>query len=280
MWVVVAFVLVGWVGAANSQSLRQATVVLDAGHGGEDPGAIGVAEIHEKELTLIVTLLLRDRLAERYPDLRVLLTREDDSYPTLDDRANLANQAGADLFLSLHFNCAENPLAQGVETYWLDAAGTAPGEIVPGREHDGHDHPAAGPAPQGTLAHWILDDLVRDGAHRRSAELARLVQRDLLRATRAVDRNVRQGQFRVLRGVRMPAVVIEMGFLSHAREGVRVTEAAYHESLADALADAVGAWAEREASVAHAYGQGTPAVWHATRNVAPELSDAAQADLR
>jgi len=218
------------------------TVVIDPGHGGEDGGACGVAGIDEKELTLEVAHLVRERLAERAPGLRVVLTREIDEYPTLEDRSHLAHVVGADLFVSVHFNAAVNPAAEGIETWYLDPTGTVPGEPTPGREDEGPSLPRGEVGVTGDVHAFIVDDLRRDGAHRLSAAFADTMQGELMAATDATDRGVRQGQFRVLRGVRAPAVVVELGFLSHVHEGKVSILDERHDVLADALVDAILAW--------------------------------------
>jgi N-acetylmuramoyl-L-alanine amidase len=223
-------------------------IVIDPGHGGEDSGALGVDGTAEKDLVLAYSLALRDHLTASLPEAVVVLTRDDDSYPTLEERSQLANQLEADIFLSVHANSAANPAAQGVETFFLDPRGTAPGELVPGREHDGPCEVAHEVGVTGDVLAVVIDDLLRDGAHRRSAALAEAVQLRLVTATGAVDRGVRQGQFRVLRGLRSPAVVIELGFLSHTGEGARLVDPEYQHTVITALAEAVadyGVWSQQ-----------------------------------
>lgn len=237
--------LVGFVAApcvADTVPGPLRTIVLDPGHGGEDGGACGVAGIDEKDLTLEVSLLVRDRLAERAPGIRVVMTREVDEYPTLEDRSHLAHVVDADLFVSVHFNAAFNAEAHGIETWFLDPIGTVPGESTPGREDDGPEWPRAEFGVTGDLHALIVDDLRRDGAHRLSGAFADTVQGELLTATNATDRGVRQGRFRVLRGVRAPAVVLELGFLSNVHEGKLSVLDDRHAVLADAIVEGILAW--------------------------------------
>lgn len=191
-------------------------LVIDAGHGGEDDGCVGAAGISEKFLALKMSRRLEIALGP-YVE-RVVMSREDDSYPTLEERTWLANMEEADALISVHFNCAVNTLAHGIETFYLAPDGTVPGDPVPGGGEDPsrlwHDYGVAGEIPE-----LIVDDLRRAGATWRSAVLAEEVQDALIDATGAMDRGVRQAQFRVLRGCRSPAIVAELGFLSHAREG-------------------------------------------------------------
>ena len=158
-----------------------------------------------------------------------------------EDRTRIANEVSGDVFLSLHFNCAENPLAVGVETFYLEPTGTAPGEIVPGREHFGPAMPRTPVGVSGDIAALIVDDLTREGATAESARLAEVVQGALIDEIGTADRGVRQAQFRVLRGARMPANVVELGFLTHERQGKVVFGDAY---LDDAVGGLVAALVE------------------------------------
>lgn len=214
-------------------------VVIDAGHGGEDDGCVGAAGIPEKFLALKMSRRLRNAL-EPYVE-RVVMSREDDSYPTLEERTWLANTEDADALISVHFNCAVNTLAHGIETFYLAPDGTVPGDPVPGGGEDPsrlwHDYGVTGEIPE-----LIVDDLRRAGATWRSAVLAEEVQRALIDATGAMDRGVRQAQFRVLRGCRSPAIVAELGFLSHAREGKEVFTSERLDELTTGMVDGLRAY--------------------------------------
>lgn len=192
--------------------------MIDPGHGGADAGCIGVAGIPEKELTLKVSRRLRTALLERFPDLEIALTRDDDSYPPLEGRTHQANVMEADVLLSLHFNCAENHLANGIETFFLHPEGTAPGEEVPGLEHLGETLHCVEYGVAGEGVALIVDDLRRVGAMLDSARLAEEVQDALIDTTEMTNRGVRYARFRVLRGAHMPAVVAELGFLTNEDE--------------------------------------------------------------
>ena len=101
----------------NAQSF---TVVIDAGHGGKDPGAVSAnGKVHEKDITLNVALMVGENIAKKYPEVKVLYTRKTDKFVGLNDRARIANKANADLFISIHVNAAENRSAKGAETYTL-----------------------------------------------------------------------------------------------------------------------------------------------------------------
>lgn len=218
--------------ARADELFRVRTIVLDPGHGGSNEGAVGVAGIFERFLTLQTAFALRRALLERYDDVTVLLTRERDEDLGLSERAHYANLFEADLFISLHFNAAVNADAVGIEVYFL--ASEEPTEPEP------LDGPVA--EPGGAVVASILGDLERTRLHAESATLAELVHAELIGASGAVDRGVRQAQFRVLRGAEMPAVVVELGFLTHPDEGVRLLDETYRDQLVEALVEGVGAF--------------------------------------
>ena len=211
------------------------TIVIDAGHGAQDGGAVGVLGIPEKWFTLRTSLALAERLREEDPTLEIVLTRDTDVYPTLTERAHLSAMVEADAFVSVHYNMATNPEAVGIETFHLALEGTAPGELVPGCAAHGPAMPATRVGVQGDLLQVVLDDLTRAGAVERSRRMAMALQDALIEVTGAPSRGVRAAQFRVLRGQRSPAVVTELGFLSHAEEGKRVLQEAYHAALVEGL---------------------------------------------
>lgn len=225
------------------------TVVLDPGHGDDKSGAVGVAGIQEKFLTLELAYALRERLQRAYPDLRVVLTRYWDRSRSLHERTHLANRIGADLFLSLHYNAAVHRRAVGFETYFL-----ATREAVPGRERREGEPVASASSEvtglrssggeeefgvQGDSLAVIRRDLRRARQHRWSGRLAETVQGKLEAHIDSVDRGVKQANFAVLRGAMMPAVVVEGGFLSHPEEGRRVLRTEHRNELVEALTEAV-----------------------------------------
>jgi N-acetylmuramoyl-L-alanine amidase len=217
---------------AAEELFRVRTIVLDPGHGGSNEGAVGVAGIYERFLTLQTAFALRRALTERYDDVTVLLTRERDEDLGLSERAHYANLFEADVFISLHYNAAVNADAAGIEVYFLAA------------EEPTEPDPLEGPVaePGGAIVASILGDLEQTRLHSESATLAELVHAELIGASGAADRGVRQAQFRVLRGAEMPAVVVELGFLTHPEEGVRLLDETYRDQLVEALVEGVAAF--------------------------------------
>jgi len=218
--------LVGAVAAREAVQVR--TIVIDPGHGGTNTGAIGVGGIYEKHLTLPLALHLADRLRKRYPETRVLLTRHRDMDLSLQERIALANAVEADLFISLHFNAAPNLQAHGFETFW--AADLRP------RWRQGK-HPLL-------AAFAALPALPQQASQRQRAALQAQAFAATLHATlgqrlSVPDRGIKQGDFTVLNEAMVPAVVVELGFMSHAVEGMAVLSPRYQNRMIDALVDAV-----------------------------------------
>lgn len=216
--------------AASAQELSVIKrVVIDPGHGGSNEGALGSLGHLEKDETLRIAVAIRDRLRRDHPRLEVVLTRTLDVDVGLGERCHVANALDADLFISLHLNSAPNPAASGVEVFYLATDKSMPlvteGEGSWG-QHSGYlPPPPAGLTPNdverapGEELATILGDLEQGRAHRDGAEFAGLLLQELVRMNpRVPSRGVRQANFGVLRGARMPAVVVEFGFLSNAVE--------------------------------------------------------------
>ena len=234
----------------RAQLQRVRTVVLDPGHGGNNSGATGVAGIAEKFLTLELAYQLREELQDRYPDLRVVMTRYWDASVELTDRVHLANLAGADLFMSLHYNAAPHDRAIGFETYFLEPAQVTPGEEnrrgLPIATTDptvtGHQHLSSTLPPVGQVGDTVMlieQDLLRAHQHDLSGHLAESIQEQFNHQLDSVDRGVKQAKFTVLRGAHMPAVVVEAGFLTHPKEGLEVFTPEHRTQVTDALVRAV-----------------------------------------
>jgi len=209
-------------------------VVLDPGHGGDNTGALGTAGIREKDLTLDVARAMRAWLVA-HSNVEVLLTRDRDVAVELRQRPRLANDWKADALVSIHANAHPLGEARGMEVFFLaaDASAEAARELV-AREEGG-----VAPAADGARA-WsvggIKADLALAAAHARAQAFA-LAFGDALKAVRkkARFRGVRQAPFGVLKEATMPAVVLEIGFISHAEEGPELVDPGTQEQFARAL---------------------------------------------
>lgn len=218
--------------------------VVDPGHGGEQEGALSSAGVKEKDLALEIARRIAARL--RKMGAKVILTRTGDISVPLANRAAVANAMRADLFVSIHLNSM--PTAElrrsshGVETYFLSAdASDASATAVAARENA--DRLAGEPEldPDDPVA-GILSDLEDAASLQGSSRLAYAVHEKLVAALAAADRGVKQAPFYVLAGARMPAILLEVGFISHEYEGRKLRRREYQEQVAAAVADGVAAF--------------------------------------
>jgi len=205
-------------------------VVIDPGHGGGEPGARGVGDLVEKDVTLAVARQL-EAILERREDIEVILTREDDSFLGLVERTERANREGADLFISLHCNAWANPSARGVETYFLSPAKSKWDAEVARSENSG--------AAAAEDLDFILWDLVQNLYIQESATLAEAVQTRLAEDLGMPNRGVKQAGFRVLVGAFMPAILVELGFLTNRDDAAKLRDTRWQRDAAEALADAI-----------------------------------------
>ena len=212
-------------------------VVIDAGHGGRDPGATSVSgQVHEKDLTLILAGALRDELVKR-ARVRVAMTRDDDRYLALDDRAAVARRLDAAMFVSIHIDSAANPLARGASVYSLsDVASDAEAARLAVRENKDSGAAVAGGNVDGMLA-----DLAMRAQMSASADLAsRLVSKASGRIELRPNPH-RFAAFHVLRRSEAPAVLFEAGYLSNADDELLLREPQQRDKMVVALAQAIEA---------------------------------------
>lgn len=208
-------------GAQKTAQKKAFTVVIDAGHGGHDPGAIGkVAQ--EKALNLEVSKRLADKIREAYPDVKVVMTRSTDVFLTLQQRADIVNRNKADLFICIHTNSAENRSVTGTETFVLGVDKMQSNLDVAMRENavmlleDDYQTAYEGFDPN-SVDSYIMFELMQDQYIDKSLSFATLVQQEFTGIGRS-DRGVRQAGFWVLHKSACPSVLVEMGFLSNANE--------------------------------------------------------------
>lgn len=219
---------------AKRQGVR--TVVLDPGHGGSDPGAGSRngadADGFEKNLTLEIARELEGRL-EQALNLRVVLTRTSDATLSLDDRSALANQYKGDLFISLHLNSSPNSSARGAETYFSSFEASDDQAMRSAQVENRSD---GDPLFELQLMLW---DLAQSRYLGQSQRFASLIQSELNDSLGLRNRGVKQAPFRVLLGAAMPAVLVELGFLSNPSEQERLRQPEYRDKLVDSLVRAV-----------------------------------------
>lgn len=222
---------------AGPQARGRPIVVIDAGHGGRDPGARSVSgEAAEKDLTLALARELRDDLVRR-GRVRVAMTRDDDRYLTLEDRAAVARRLNAAMFISLHMDSAPNPLARGASVYSLsDVASDAEAARFAALENAGVDVRDSGGSVEA-----ILSDLAMRTQMSASADLAvRLVGKSAGRFELRPNPH-RFAAFHVLRRAATPAVLFEAGYISNADDELLLRSPEHRAQVALALAQAVEA---------------------------------------
>ena len=207
--------------------------MIDAGHGGHDTGTIGPTGLMEKDLCLDVALRLGKIIQQHLPSAEVVLTREDDTYIPLERRTEIANQAKADLFISVHANSSQDHKARGIETYYLNFTGSSDAMEVASREnalsengvHDLQD---------------IVTKIARSEKIEESRDLATMIQDSLSKRMENLnrgDRNrgVRKAPFVVLIGADMPSVLAEISFLSNPSDELWLKKPENRQRVADGL---------------------------------------------
>jgi N-acetylmuramoyl-L-alanine amidase len=217
-------------------SLR--TLVLDAGHGGHDSGAVGPAGLMEKELVLDVTKRV-SRLLEEKLGVKVLLSRDGDHFVPLRDRTSYANRERADLFVSIHANAHRVVASEGVETYFLSSEATDnASRQVAALENSvvQLEKPSAGRAASRTdVLKTILWELAQSEFQWESSRLAETVLDSMTQALKIPNRGVKQAGFYVLGGAAMPAILIEIGFLTNRKEERKLATPEHREAIARAI---------------------------------------------
>jgi N-acetylmuramoyl-L-alanine amidase len=216
--------------------------VLDPGHGGHDPGAIGPGGLQEKDFTLDLARRVAGLLQEDL-GVRVVLTRAQDRFVALRARTALANREKADLFVSLHVNAAPGMTATGTETYFLSSEATDnAARAAAAFENKVISIEATGGGAARDVLRSILWDLTQSDFQQESSRLAEALQNQLDRALRLPGRGVKQAPFYVLGGAAMPAVLVEVGFLSNPREEQRLRDEGYRDRMARAVAAGLAAY--------------------------------------
>ncbi len=211
-------------------------IVVDAGHGGRDPGAIGPSGTREKDVNLALAKITAEALRKQL-GVKVLLTRDDDTYLDLRERTAYANRVGADLFISLHANASNSSRPYGVETYFLNLSKTDEAAAVAAREN-------GMTVEEVSNLEAILFDLMANAKINESSRLAAEIQQALVRElaphfSDIRDLGVKQGPFHVLLGANMPSALVEAAFISNPREEKRLKSRDYQRRVADAIVRAV-----------------------------------------
>jgi len=241
-------------GAAAGGDARATTtplriMVLDAGHGGHDPGATGPTGLLEKELVLNVTRRVA-RLVEEQLGIRILLSRDGDHFVPLRDRTSFANRAQADVFVSIHANAHHEVASEGVETYFLSSEATDnAARQVAALENSVVQLEKPTARGRADVVKTILWDLAQSEFQEESSRLAEVVQDSMTRSLSIPSRGVKQAGFYVLGGAAMPAILIEIGFVTNPKEERKLRDPRYRDDIARAIAAGLAeykrAWDQR-----------------------------------
>ncbi len=234
--------------ASPTNQYKIKTVVIDAGHGGHDAGCLGIHS-KEKEVTLAIALKLGKYLEENYPNLKVIYTRKTDVFIDLIERANIANRAKADLFISLHCNASANKSAYGSETYAMGLHVSEANLNVAKRENsvilleDNYEKNYDGFDPKSTEA-YIIFSLYQNVNIDKSLFLASKIQDQFTNKLKRYNRGIKQAGFIVLYKTNMPSVLIESGFLTNKDEELFLSSEEGQENIAKSIYLAFKAYKE------------------------------------
>jgi N-acetylmuramoyl-L-alanine amidase len=227
------------------EKIKLEYLILDAGHGGEDPGAVGTEELFEKEINLSVVGLLENHLHKKFPDLKVVQTRDRDEFIKLEERTGMANQklklSTNTIFVSIHCNSAFNSMANGFEVYYLAQTSNMEDSremsLIQNNIIPWHDSKEIRRIQSGMMSTLI---------QRRSIKLADSVHlklRDSIGKT-IVSRGVKKANFHVLRRSLMPAILVEIGFISNPEERKLISDKAIQMKIAQAIVEGIKFYVE------------------------------------
>jgi N-acetylmuramoyl-L-alanine amidase len=228
--------------------LKIGRIVIDAGHGGHDTGTVGPTGLMEKDLCLDVALRLGKIIQQKLPGAEIVFTRSDDTFIPLEDRTRIANEAKADLFVSIHANSSPDHAARGVETYYLNLKGSPEAMEVAARENAASDHGV-----------HDLEDLVKKITRTEkideSKELAEDIQDSLSKRIQRTakpvrNRGVRKAPFVVLIGADMPSILTEISFLSNPADEQLLKKPEHRQRVAEGVYAGVAAYLQSMNSVA------------------------------
>ena len=221
-------------------------IVIDAGHGGHDPGAVGPKKLYEKDVVLDIALKLKEILM-RDPLNEVFLTREKDVFIPLEERTAIANKKKADLFVSIHANASPRRTAKGIETYLLNWTDDEEANRVAARENAISLKKMKAMNKQMDTVETILSGLMRENKRDESIKLANYIQRSMVsnldnNYQHVLDLGVKQALFYVLFGAKMPSVLVEVSFISNPLEENLLSQDSYRSEVANAIAEGLNTY--------------------------------------
>jgi N-acetylmuramoyl-L-alanine amidase len=236
-------------------SKKKQLIVLDAGHGGEDPGAVGPAGTHEKDINLAIVLEL-EKLFENDKDYQVFLTRKDDTFIPLVERTNLANEKNADLFLSVHCNAGwgKKDDSRGFEIYFLSEKASDSGAAETANFENSVVRFESKPNKKVAKLQALMWSLVVNEFINESSELCCFVTQEITKRIKIDNRGVKQAGFYVLRGTQMPAILVECAFISNYGEEAKLKQKSFQQKIADSIYEGVKKYELRRNNIAKTNG--------------------------
>lgn len=223
----------------NNKSNIKRKIVIDPGHGGKDPGAIGQRGLMEKDVVLDIALKVKD-LFKKEPNYEIILTREKDIFIPLNERTEIANRVGADLFLSIHTNASTNNYAKGIETYILNWTDDEEAIRVAARENAISLKRMK--ELKGELG-FMLASLEREAKRDDSVKLAGYIHNSMVEKLKKdfsrYDNGVKQALFYVLVGAQMPSCLLEISYISNPEEEILLSQETYRMQIAQAIVDGI-----------------------------------------
>lgn len=232
--------------AFDSLFAKDFKVMIDAGHGGKDPGAVSAnGKVHEKDITLKVALMVGESISKKHPDVEVLYTRKTDKFVGVNERARMANRANADLFISIHVNAAKNRSAKGAETYTLgvEDARTERSLEIAKRENgvilleENYEKTYANFNPNSPES-YIIFEYMQSEHVKESIHIAQYVQENFAKDANRHDRGVRQAGFLVLNATSMPSILVELGYISNNEESKYLASSSAQKRLSECISEA------------------------------------------
>ena len=223
------------------------TIVLDAGHGGMDPGAIGPTGIKEKDINLEIVFYLRD-LFKKDKNYKTILTRFDDTFIPLAQRANIANENNADLFISVHCNANFNRAVSGFEIYFLsENASDSAAKATAILENSSLDLEEKSSEQKSILENMLWSMVINEHMNE-SSELCSFIVSETKGRLKIPNKGIKQANFFVLRGTQMPAVLVECAYLSNYTEEAKLNTSKFQKAVADSIYEGVKKYYARKAS--------------------------------
>lgn len=239
-----------WITIAFAPCANAYTLVLDAGHGGKDPGAVG-KNVYEKDLNLALALKIGEKIKQKYPNVKVVYTRDTDVFVPLQKRSEIANNNKADLFISIHANSSEAKESEGLETFILGTDKMEKNLDVAMRENavmmleSDYKTTYQGFNPN-SIDSYIMFELMQNTFMDQSLQFATLVQQNCVEQLKRKDRGVRQAAFWVLLKTACPAILFEMGFVSNPEEEKFLRQPEGIDQMAQAITDAFETYAKHQ----------------------------------